>query len=181
LLCIVKYEPKARNKAALTLFWDLDARNHEVTMLQIKNVRLRDRWAEGEIPYNTKTSGGPILLTCSFPFVRNWINLHPVKDDPEARLICNLYDGTAVGPEAMWGMMKRLKERIERMLKQGSVTDPQEREKLQQLLERGYQLVESHEHVYDDAGSYNRDDDVVKPERSSSHYNRRSGTNWNYF
>jgi hypothetical protein len=34
----------------------------------------------------------------------------------------------------MWGMMKRLEERIERMLKQGSVTDPHEREKLQHLL-----------------------------------------------
>ena len=134
LLCIVKYEPKVRNKAALTLFWDLDARNHEVTMLQIKNIRLRERWAEGEIPYNTKTGGGPILLTCSFPFVRDWLNLHPLKDDPEARLICNLYDGTAVGPEAMWGMLKRLQERIERMLKQGSVTDLHEREKLQHLL-----------------------------------------------
>jgi integrase/recombinase XerD len=134
LLCIVKYEPKMRNKAALTLFWDLDARNHEVTMLQIKNVRLRERWAEGEIPYNTKTGGGPILLTCSFPFVRDWLNLHPLKDNPEARLICNLYDGTAVGPEAMWGMMKRLKQRIEHMLKQGSITDPQEREKLEYLL-----------------------------------------------
>jgi hypothetical protein len=30
----------------------------------------------------------------------------------------------------MWGMMKRLKERIERMLKQGSIIEPQEREKL---------------------------------------------------
>jgi hypothetical protein len=134
LLCIVNYEPEARNKAALTLFWDLDARNHEVTMLQIKNLRLRERWAEGEIPYNTKTGGGPILLTCSFPFVRDWLNLHPLKDDPEARVICNLYDGTPIGPDAMWGMMKRLKERIDRMLKQGSITDPEEREKLQHLL-----------------------------------------------
>jgi integrase/recombinase XerD len=38
-----KDEPKAGNKAALTLFWDLDARNHEVTILPIKNVRLRER------------------------------------------------------------------------------------------------------------------------------------------
>lgn len=33
LLTVVKYEPYIRNKAALTLFWDLNARNHEVTML----------------------------------------------------------------------------------------------------------------------------------------------------
>jgi integrase/recombinase XerD len=76
---IVKYEPEARNKAALTLFWDLDARNHEVTMLQIKNLRPRERWAEGEIPYNTKTGGGPILLSCSFPFVRDWLKSTPAQ------------------------------------------------------------------------------------------------------
>jgi integrase/recombinase XerD len=43
LLTIVKYEPYLRNKAALTLCWDMDARNHEVTMLKIKNIRLRER------------------------------------------------------------------------------------------------------------------------------------------
>lgn len=49
-------------------------------------------------------------------------------------MICNLYDGTPIGPDAMWGMMKRLKGRIERLLKQGSIRDPEEREKLQYLL-----------------------------------------------
>jgi hypothetical protein len=43
LLTIIKYERKRRNKAALALFWDLDARNHEVTMLQIKNLRLKEK------------------------------------------------------------------------------------------------------------------------------------------
>ncbi|MFL6400251.1 MAG: hypothetical protein ACJ72J_11835, partial [Nitrososphaeraceae archaeon] len=72
LLSIVKYEPYARNKAALTLFWDLDARNHEITLLKIKNIRLRENYGEGDIPYQAKTGSGPILLTCSFPYVRDW-------------------------------------------------------------------------------------------------------------
>jgi len=94
-------------------------------MLQIRNLRLRERWAEGEIPYNTKTGGGPILLTCSFPFVRDWLNLHPLKDVPDARVICNLYDETPIGRDAVWGMMKRLKARINSMLKQGSIKKTQ--------------------------------------------------------
>ena len=32
LLSIIKYEPYKRNKAALTLFWDLNGRNHEITI-----------------------------------------------------------------------------------------------------------------------------------------------------
>jgi integrase/recombinase XerD len=33
ILFILKFEPYKRNKAALALFWDLDARNHEITLL----------------------------------------------------------------------------------------------------------------------------------------------------
>ena len=35
LLCMLNYEPSKRNKAALALFWDFNARNHEVTLLKI--------------------------------------------------------------------------------------------------------------------------------------------------
>ena len=131
---VVKYEPYIRNKAALTLFWDLDARNHEVTMLKIKHLRLREKYGEGEVPHEAKTGGGPILLTCSFPYVRDWLNNHPFRNSPEARLICNLHNGSPIKPEAMNTMMKQLKKRIERMLEKGEIKDPKEREMLEYLL-----------------------------------------------
>lgn len=134
LLSVVKYEPHKRNKAALALFWDLDARNHEVTALKIKNIRLRERYAEGEVPVNTKTGGGPILLSYSFPYVRDWLNEHPFRNDAEARLICSLRNGKPVKPEAMWTMMKQLRRRLVRMLDQGVITDPEERERIEFLL-----------------------------------------------
>src|SRR5690242_21804537 len=54
ILSIVKYEPYKRNKAALTLLWDLDARNHEVTMVKIKQIRFREKYGEGKIPHEIK-------------------------------------------------------------------------------------------------------------------------------
>jgi integrase/recombinase XerD len=130
LLLVVKYEPFKRNKAALTLFWDLDARNHEVTLLKIKHIQLKDRYGEGQIPNEAKTGTGPLLLTCSFPYVRDWLNEHPFKNSPEARLICNLRTGRPVGPEAMWTMMKQLRKRIMRLLDNGSIIDEDERHRL---------------------------------------------------
>jgi hypothetical protein len=62
LLAAVKYESRKRNKAALTLLWDLNARNHEVTLLKIKHVRLGERYGEAEIPHESKTGSGPALL-----------------------------------------------------------------------------------------------------------------------
>ena len=84
ILLITKYETYKRNKAILTLLWDLNARNHEITLLKIKHIRLREKYGEGEIPHEAKTGTGPILLTCSFPFVRDWLNEHPFRNEPEA-------------------------------------------------------------------------------------------------
>ncbi len=133
LALIIKYEQFKRNKAALALMWDLDARNHEITLLKIRNIRLREKYGEGEIPHQAKTGSGPILLTFSFPYVRDWLNEHPFRNEPEARLICNLRNGSPVKSEALWTMMKQLQSRIQRMLKSGSIPD-EEREKLELIL-----------------------------------------------
>lgn len=130
----MRYEPHKRNKAALTLFWDLDARNHEITLLKIKHLRLKERYGEGEILYEAKTGSGPILLTCSFPYVRDWLNEHPFKNSPDARVICNLITGSPIGPDAMWTMIKQLRHRIIRLLESGSITNNEERQKLEYLL-----------------------------------------------
>ncbi len=61
LFTIIKYEQYKRNKAALSLLWDLDARPHEVTLLKIKHIRLNEKYGEGEIPHEAKTGSGPLL------------------------------------------------------------------------------------------------------------------------
>jgi integrase/recombinase XerD len=134
LITIIKYEPYTRNKAALALFWDFNARNHEVTKLKIKNIRLRERYGEGEVPYEAKTGSGPILLTLSFPYVRDLLNQHPLRNSPDAALIYNLINSRPVTPDAMWTMMKQLRVRILRMLESAQIKDSEERQKLEYLL-----------------------------------------------
>lgn len=51
LLTIIEYESHTRNKAIISLLWDLDAWPHEVTMLKIKHIRLKEKYGEGEIPH----------------------------------------------------------------------------------------------------------------------------------
>jgi integrase/recombinase XerD len=134
LLTIIKYEPYKRNKAILSLLWDLDARPHEITLLRIKHIKLKEKYGEGEIPHDAKTGTGPILLTMSFPYVRDWINEHPFKNEPEARLICNLNNGSPITPDAIDFVMKQLQERIIRLLRSAKINDNIEREKLEYLI-----------------------------------------------
>lgn len=134
LFTIIKYEPYKRNIAALALLWDLDARSHEITLLKIKHVRLREKYREGEIPYDAKTGSGPMLLTFSFPYVRDWLNEHSFKNEPEARLICNLLTGSFIGPDQVYEVMKQLKTRISRLIENNEIKDTKEAEHLRYLL-----------------------------------------------
>jgi len=135
VLTIVAYEPELRNQAIITLLWDLDARNSELTALRIKDIVLNEQYGEGIIPSNTKTGGGPILLTSSFTYVRDWINRHPFKNEPNARLICNLANGAPLRSEAIWQVLDRLRLRIKRLAEQEeSITDVQKKQKLEYLL-----------------------------------------------
>jgi hypothetical protein len=135
LLSVIKYEPHSRNKAALALMWDLNARNHEITLLRIKNLRIREKYAEGEIPHEAKTGGGPILLTLSFPYVRDWLNEHPFRNEPEARLICDLNTGGKIRADALNDIMKLLRKRIIRLLENNEIIDKNESEKLRYLVD----------------------------------------------
>jgi integrase/recombinase XerD len=102
--------------------------------LKIKHIRIYSKYGEGEIPHEAKTGSGPLLLTLSFPYVRDWLNEHPFKNQPEARLICNLLTGSPIKPDQINEIMKQLKKRIERLLKNGEITDTVEKEKLEYLL-----------------------------------------------
>ena len=139
LLTVIKYEPYKRNKAALSLLWDLDARNHEICLLKIKHIRLKEKYGEGEIPHEAKTGTGPILLTCSYPYVRDWLNEHPFRNEPNAKLICNLLTGGSIKADSLCTVMKQLRKRIMRLLESHNnslplVIDKEEKEKLEYLV-----------------------------------------------
>jgi hypothetical protein len=70
LLGIVKQEPYKRNKVILTLLSNLNARSHKITLLKLKDIRLRDKYGEGKIHSQAKTRTEPVLLSLFFPFIR---------------------------------------------------------------------------------------------------------------
>jgi integrase/recombinase XerD len=135
LVCIIKYEPSKRNKAILALLWDLNARPHEICLIKNKHIRLREKYGEGEIPHDAKTGTGPVLLTTSFIFVRDWINEHPFKNEPNSRLICNLNNGSPITSDTIDKVMKQLRKRIIRLLESDQIKENDEKAKLRSILE----------------------------------------------
>jgi integrase/recombinase XerD len=56
------------------------------------------------------------------------------KDEPNARLICNLVTGAPIKPDALCTVMKQLRKRITRLLENGTISDKNERQRLEFLL-----------------------------------------------
>lgn len=132
MLTIIPYEPELCSRVIITLLWDANGRPHEIAAIKLKHVKLSEQYGEAVIPSNTKTGGGAILLTTSFPYVHHWVNDHPLKE-PDARLICSLVNGKPVTPQAIWEVLTQLQLRIKRLVESGSITDDQ-RQKLEYLL-----------------------------------------------
>ena len=60
-------------------------------------------------------------LPAHFPYVRDWLNEHPFRNEPDARLICNLQTGAPVTPDALWKIMKQPRKRIIHLLENDSI------------------------------------------------------------
>ena len=97
LQTIIKYEQFKRNKAALALLWDLDARPHEIASLENKTYKIKRKiWRRRNTSSKQKQEQVQFFLTFSFPYVRDWLNEHPFKNELNARLICNLKTGAPI-------------------------------------------------------------------------------------
>ena len=55
LLTVVKYCSNLRDKAILTIAWDMAARNHEMIKLRLKDIVLKEKYAEATTSWQTKT------------------------------------------------------------------------------------------------------------------------------
>lgn len=128
-----KKKPDMRNRAIFTMSWDMNTRNHEITSLKIGDIQFKDRYAENIIPFQTKTGGGPIMLTMSHPYARSWLNKHPLKHKPNAPFFYNLQTFKSLKPPAIWKMGYRLRSIIKNMVEDGTITGT-EKEKMEFLL-----------------------------------------------
>ena len=54
--------------------------NYEVALLEIKHVRLKERYGDREIPRQAKTGSGPIPTTYAFPYMKDLLNEYPFRN-----------------------------------------------------------------------------------------------------
>ncbi len=100
-----------RDKAMIALLWDAGLRIGELGNMKIKDVHFDNYGAF--IIVNGKTGKRRIRIVESLPYLMNWLEEHPRKDNPEAYLWVSYYKGN-VKPMRYEAMRKQIKKAAEK-------------------------------------------------------------------
>jgi len=104
----------------LTLAIESLARPQELCYLKLKNIELNDNYAKIWITEHGKTGVGFLQCIESFPYLAQWLNAHPFKNDLESYLFVK-YDKN--NPKAQL-TPKNINERIRTALKVLNINKP---------------------------------------------------------
>lgn len=91
-LLFLKYCPSKRDRCYHTISRDLSCRPHEILNLRIKDIAFKTtgNYQYAEVLVNGKTGSRPIPLISSIPYVKDWLDSHPQRGNPNAILIPSL-------------------------------------------------------------------------------------------
>jgi integrase len=73
-----------RDRALIMILWESGCRAGEILTLQVKHVSFEEHLTR--ITVNGKTGARRVPLVDSTPYLAEWLENHPLKDDPEAYL-----------------------------------------------------------------------------------------------
>jgi integrase len=95
-LLFLKYCPSKRDRCYHTISRDLSCRPHEILNLRIKDIVFKTTgdYQYAEVLVNGKTGSRSIPLISSIPYVKDWLDSHPQRGNPNAFLIPSLGDRT---------------------------------------------------------------------------------------
>ncbi|MHC1567680.1 MAG: tyrosine-type recombinase/integrase [Candidatus Syntropharchaeia archaeon] len=88
---LVEAADHPRNKAMISLLYESGCRIGELLSLKIKHVAFDEYGAK--ITVDGKTGMRRIRVVSSVPYLATWINMHPMRNNPEAPLWISLSSG----------------------------------------------------------------------------------------
>ena len=89
-LLFLKYCPSARERCYHMISRDLSCRPQEIMKLKLKDINFKNNgdYQYAEVLLNGKTGSRSIPLINSIPYLKDWIDQHPQKGNPNSYLIC---------------------------------------------------------------------------------------------
>jgi len=111
------------------------SRNHELVKVRIKDIIIKEKYAEVSTSWDTKTGIRTCPIIVGFPYLRELLNSHPFANNPNSFLILSRTTSKPLNPDSLWRISDTLKKRITVMIKDGEIKGD-ERDKLVKLLQK---------------------------------------------
>jgi len=126
-LLFLKYCPSKRDKAFHAMANDTSARSHELLNLKIKDIVFKR--AENGIQYAEvlvcgKTKSRTLPLISSIPYVKEWLQEHPLGSNPEAWLFISFSKLNKLGQLTRDGLLKKYAEYYRDRYFRGLIINP---------------------------------------------------------
>jgi integrase len=139
-ILFLKYCSSKRDRCYHTVSRDLSCRPDELLKLKIKDVvfKIAENGQQyAEIVLNGKTGTRPIPLINSIPYVKDWLDSHPLGRQPNAYLICSEKRFTRrLSRGGLYHMYKRYRTKLFPSLLEDPLLDSNEKAKIQDLLKK---------------------------------------------
>ncbi len=105
---MVEFAPTIRDKAYVITLYETGCRNGEMLSLKVKNVSFEEQGTILRV--HGKTGDRRVMVITASPYLRDWINNHQYKDNPNAPLWV-MTDGKALTQAASSALLKRIAKR----------------------------------------------------------------------
>lgn len=95
-LVFLKWCPSKRDRCYHSISRDLSARPHEILDLRIKDIIFKQvgNRQYAEVLVNGKTGTRHLPLIDSLPYIKDWLDHHPQRNNKNAYLICTMNRGS---------------------------------------------------------------------------------------
>jgi integrase/recombinase XerD len=88
ITAMINAAPNARDKALIAVMWDSGSRRAEFLSTTIADIKF-DRYGCQLWLRESKTGARPARLVFASSYLREWLNVHPRKNDPTAPIFCS--------------------------------------------------------------------------------------------
>ncbi|MGH9974345.1 MAG: hypothetical protein ACRD8Z_00700, partial [Nitrososphaeraceae archaeon] len=145
-LIFLKWCPSVRDRCYHAISRDLSARPHEILNLRIKDIVIKQAGTKqyAEVLVNGKTGTRHLPLIDSLPYVKEWLDQHPRRNNKNAYLICSMYRGNIGGKLTRTGLLnlytRQYKKNHFPNLLSGPTISKEDKQKIEDLLKKPWNL-----------------------------------------
>src|ERR671919_2124250 len=146
-LVFLKWCSNKRDRCYHAISRDLSARPQEILDLKIKDIIFRqveNNKQYAEVLVNGKTGSRHLPLIDSLPYVKEWLDQHPQRNNKNAYLICTMNRSNVGGRLTRDGLLhiytSQYKEKYFPMLLKDPTVSKEEKRKIEDLLTKPWNL-----------------------------------------